>query len=133
MAYFIHRCVMKDSSSASSAHLLAGPILVFVLFYVLTPGVVLTLPPHASKEVVAATHALVFTALLNVIHYLLYKEACHVGCSVVAFVLFYALTPGILLRLPPHGNKYEVAAVHGLVFTVIHCLLASFLFRRQKK
>jgi hypothetical protein len=31
-----------------------------VLFYVLTPGILLSLPPKSSKMVVAATHALVF-------------------------------------------------------------------------
>jgi len=31
-----------------------------VLFYVLTPGILLSLPPKSSKMLVAATHALVF-------------------------------------------------------------------------
>ena len=36
-------------------------------------------------------------------------------------VLFFLLTPSILLRLPPKGSKYVVAFVHALVFaTVFH-------------
>jgi hypothetical protein len=103
---------------------------VFVLFYLLTPGIVVSLPPHASKQAVAATHALLFTVLFNVIHYLQFKHCASVGCNVTAFVLFYALTPGILLTLPPHGTKYEVAAVHAVVFTVLQCLVMMFLRRK---
>jgi|UniRef100_A0A6C0B6V9 mannose/fructose/N-acetylgalactosamine-specific phosphotransferase system component IIC len=35
-------------------------------------------------------------------------------------VLFVALTPGVLLRLPPGGSKLVVAATHGLVFALVY-------------
>lgn len=35
------------------------------------------------------------------------------------FALFFVLTPGILLRLPPNSGKYTVAAVHALVFVLV--------------
>lgn len=40
----------------------------------------------------------------------------------LAFVvlLFVALTPGVLLRLPPRGSKLTVAAVHGVVFALVY-------------
>lgn len=34
-------------------------------------------------------------------------------------LIFFILTPNILLRLPPNGGKFTVAAVHALVFGVI--------------
>ena len=37
----------------------------------------------------------------------------------VASVLFFVLSPGILLRLPPNGSKYVVALVHSIVFGLI--------------
>jgi hypothetical protein len=37
----------------------------FVLFFVLTPGVVLSLPPKGSKLVTALVHALLFAILLT--------------------------------------------------------------------
>jgi hypothetical protein len=37
----------------------------FVLFFVLTPGVVLSLPPKGSKLVTALVHALIFAILLT--------------------------------------------------------------------
>ena len=34
-------------------------------------------------------------------------------------VLFLILTPGIVLRLPPSGDKITVAVVHALVFAAV--------------
>lgn len=35
-------------------------------------------------------------------------------------VLFYVLTPGILLRVPANGGKMTVAAVHAVVFAIAY-------------
>jgi len=40
-------------------------------------------------------------------------------------ILFFLLTPGILLRLPPGGDKYTVAFVHAVVFGLIMWFLKS--------
>ena len=47
-------------------HLMA--VFVAVLFFVLTPGVLVTLPPKGSKLVVAATHAVVFAVVLHLVY-----------------------------------------------------------------
>jgi len=36
-----------------------------------------------------------------------------------AAILFFLLTPGVLLSLPPKGGKFTVAGVHALVFVLI--------------
>jgi len=45
-------------------------------------------------------------------------------------LLFFILTPGILLSLPPKGSKMTVAAVHALVFGLVfgftHKMVWSF-------
>jgi hypothetical protein len=41
---------------------------VALLFFVLTPGVLVSLPPKGSKLVVAATHAVVFTLVFHFTH-----------------------------------------------------------------
>ena len=38
-------------------------ILIVILFVVLTPGILLSLPPGSSKLVVAVTHAIVFLVI----------------------------------------------------------------------
>jgi hypothetical protein len=49
--------------------------------------------------------------------------------SLYAAVLFFLLTPAILLRLPPKGNKFTVAAVHALVFAVIFHFTHKLVWR----
>jgi hypothetical protein len=41
--------------------------------------------------------------------------------------LFVLLTPAILVRLPPKGNKWVVALVHGVLFSVILLLTNNFV------
>jgi len=41
-------------------------------------------------------------------------------CSIYVGLLFFVLTPGILLSLPKKGSKYMVAATHALVFAAIY-------------
>jgi len=41
---------------------------VAVLFFVLTPGILVSLPPRSGKFVVAAFHALVFALLFHFTH-----------------------------------------------------------------
>lgn len=48
--------------------------------------------------------------------------------SMYAAVLFFLLTPNVLLRLPPQGSKMTVAAVHSLVFLVIFAATYSWVY-----
>jgi len=48
---------------------------------------------------------------------------------VYAFVLFFVLTPGILLSLPPRGSKMMVAATHALVFALIFVFTHKMLMK----
>ena len=44
-------------------------------------------------------------------------------------VLFFLLTPAILVSLPPKGGKFTVAAVHGLVFALIFHFTHKIVWR----
>lgn len=48
---------------------------------------------------------------------------------VVLAVLFFLLTPNILLRLPKNGSKFAVAAVHALVFAFLYYVVSMLLNR----
>lgn len=48
---------------------------------------------------------------------------------IFSVLLFFVLSPGLLLRVPPNGSKYVVAAVHALVFAGIF----TFLFKYYKE
>ena len=47
--------------------------------------------------------------------------------------LFFVLTPAILVRIPPKGNKWLVALVHGVVFAVILLFTSDFVLSLGKK
>ncbi len=40
-------------------------------------------------------------------------------------ILFFLLTPGILVCLPPKGSKYTVALVHAILFGLITWFIQS--------
>ena len=43
----------------------------------------------------------------------------------LSVILFFLLTPGILVSLPPGGDKYTVALVHALVFGLVMWFIQS--------
>ena len=49
--------------------------------------------------------------------------------SVGMAVLFFVLTPGILVSLPKGGSKRMVAAVHAVVFVLVFHLLQTMVWK----
>jgi len=52
---------------------------------------------------------------------------------VLAVILFFVLSPGILLRLPQKGSLLTVAAVHAVVFSVLLWGLSTFVLNANVK
>lgn len=48
---------------------------------------------------------------------------------VYAFLLFFVLTPGILLSLPPKSGKMTVALTHALVFALVWTLTHKLVWQ----
>jgi uncharacterized membrane protein YgcG len=46
--------------------------------------------------------------------------------TALAVILFFVLSPTVLVRLPSSGNKYVVAAVHALIFGLLFHLAQTF-------
>jgi hypothetical protein len=44
-----------------------------LLFYLLTPGILLTLPSGSSKNVVAITHSIVFALIMTLTHKMVWE------------------------------------------------------------
>ena len=47
-------------------------------------------------------------------------------------LLFFVLTPGVLLSLPKGGSKMTVAAVHALVFALVYHVVAPMVWKMTK-
>ena len=48
-------------------------------------------------------------------------------------LLFVALTPGVLLTLPPKGSKLVVALTHGLVFALVYHFTHKAVYHFTRK
>lgn len=53
----------------------------------------------------------------------------NVVCVLYLALLFFVLVPNVVLRLPPNGGKFTVAAVHALVFAVVVFFTKDFVWR----
>ena len=53
----------------------------------------------------------------------------NLAVAVYSAILFFLLSPGVLLRLPSNGSKNTVAIVHAIVFAVILYFTAGFVWR----
>jgi len=49
--------------------------------------------------------------------------------ALYAAILFFVLSPNVLLRLPPKGSTMVVAAVHAVVFGVVLLLTCKFVWQ----
>lgn len=91
-----------------------------LLFAVLSPGLLLTVGGRSALYV----HAVVLALALFVIYKYVLKRSFTTADLIVPALIFIALTPGVLLTLPPGGGASAVA-VHTLVFAILFALLRS--------
>jgi hypothetical protein len=56
----------------------------------------------------------------------------NVWMSLFIAVLFVVLTPGVLLRLPPGGSKWVVAATHAVVFALVYHFTHKMVWNATK-
>ena len=48
-------------------------------------------------------------------------------------ILFFILSPGLLLRIPKNGSKFVVAGVHAVVFGVVAFFTGKFVWNLSQK
>lgn len=94
-----------------------------LLFAVLSPGFLLSLPPGATKFTVTLVHAAVLSLLYFVIAKYVLKISLTTADLIVPAVLFVLLTPGFLVTLVPSTGKLLPVALHALVFAVLFAFL----------
>jgi len=104
-----------------------------LLFAVLSPGILLALPKGQTLLVQAATHALVLAIVYWAISKFVTKVSLMPADLVMPALLFIALTPGVLLTLPPGSagvfqsgqTSGSAVGVHTLVFAIVFATLRS--------
>lgn len=134
------------------------------LFFIMSPGVLLTLPPNsgcgpfiqlssshscATSYEAASIHALIF--LIVFVGFIMWRKKAKSSSpssmymyALVAAVLFFAITPGVIITLPPTSgcgafiqlnnnsscaSSYIAAGVHAIVYLII---FVGFIMYRRK-
>ena len=99
-----------------------------ILFALLSPRLVLSLPPNSGLLIQVMFHALVLSLLSWVIIKFVFKFTLTPADLIVPAILFILLTPGVLLTLPPSGGPVFLSGQTGIVPVMVHAVVFSILF-----
>ena len=99
-----------------------------VLFALLSPGLVLSLPPGADLLRQVLFHALVLSILSWAIIKFVFKFTMTLADLIVPAILFILLTPGVVLTLPPNGGAVFLSGRTGVVQVLVHTVVFTITF-----
>jgi hypothetical protein len=103
------------------------------LFTLLTPGLILQLPDTFSLNTMKTSrnsvlfHALVFLVLYRIVAKV-YGLVLTKTDLIVTTLLFIALSPGILLTIPPSSKGMFMSGETSLVAMLLHTLVYAIVF-----
>ncbi len=99
-----------------------------ILFALLSPGILLSLPPGASRMTTILFHAIVLSLVYYLIASFVLKVSLRTADLVVPAVLFALLTPGVLLTLPPGSRGIFMSGQTSLASVGVHTLVFALTF-----
>ena len=99
-----------------------------VLFALLSPGLLLSIPAGAGLLVRAAVHALVLTIVYWAIAKFVLKISLTKADLLVPALLFVLLTPGVALTLPPKNGGVFMSGQTSTVAVGAHTLVFAMVF-----
>jgi hypothetical protein len=98
-----------------------------ILFALLSPGLLLRLPPGAGPFIQVLFHALVFALLNWAIIKFVFKFTLTPADLVVPAFWFILLSPGVLLTIPPVTSLF-FSGQTGLVPILVHSVVFSIMW-----
>lgn len=99
-----------------------------ILFALLSPGLVLSLPPGSGLLTQVLFHALVLALLSWGIIKFVFKFTLTPADLIVPALLFILLTPGVILTLPPNGGPVFFSGQTGIAQVLVHTVVFSITF-----
>ena len=99
-----------------------------ILFALLSPGLLLSLPPGSGLLTQVMFHALVLALLSWTIIHFVFKFTLTPADLIVPALLFILLTPGVILTLPPNGGPVFFSGKTGIVPILVHTLVFSIVW-----
>lgn len=98
-----------------------------VLFALLSPGLLLSLPPGSGFLNQVLFHALVFALLNWAIINFVFKFTMTLADLIMPSLFFIMLTPGVLVTLPSAtGGVVVPVLVHSVVFSIVWASTRGF-------
>ena len=99
-----------------------------ILFALLSPGLLLGLPPGSGLLMQVLFHAMVLSLLSWFIIKFVFKFTLTPADLIVPALLFVLLTPGVILSLPPDGGSVFFSGQTGIVPILVHTVVFSIIF-----
>lgn len=99
-----------------------------ILFALLSPGLLLSLPPGSGLLIQVLFHALVLSLLSWVVINFVFKFTLTPADLIVPALLFVLLTPGVILTLPPDGSSVFFSGQTGIIPILVHTLVFSIVW-----
>ena len=99
-----------------------------ILFALLSPGLITSLPPGSGLLTQVLFHALILAILSWGIINFVFKFTMTTADLIVPAILFVLLTPGVLLTLPPASGGAFFSGQTGLVQVIVHAIVFSITF-----
>jgi hypothetical protein len=99
-----------------------------LLFALLSPGLIASLPPGSGLWTQVLFHALILAILSWAIINFVFKFTMTTADLFVPAILFVLLTPGVLLTLPPLSGGAFFSGQTGLVQVIVHAVVFSIAF-----
>ena len=104
-----------------------------ILFALLSPGLLVYLPPGASRMTAILFHAIVLSLVYFLVAKFVLKVSLRPADLIVPAVLFVLLTPGVLLTLPPGSKGVWMSGQSSLLSVGVHTLVFALVFSFLRK
>lgn len=103
-----------------------------VLFALLSPGLLLGLPPGAGLFTQTLFHALVLAIVAWAIIKFVFKFTLTPADLAVPALLFVLLTPGVILTIPPMGGSLLFSGKTGVTQVLVHAFVFSLTYATMR-
>lgn len=99
-----------------------------ILFALLSPGLLVYLPPGAGRMTAILFHAIVLSLVYFLVAKFVLKVSLRPADLIVPAVLFVLLTPGVLLTLPPGSRGVFMSGQTSMAAVGVHALVFALVF-----
>ena len=99
-----------------------------VLFALLSPELLVALPPGAGLLRQTLFHALVLAILSWFIIKFIFKFTITLADLIMPALMFIILTPGVILTIPPGNGGVFFSSETSLVAVLVHTVIFSLMF-----